>query len=181
MTQENHSSTQILQRTFDASDDTLKVKGVLTLPNGVTSASASSVDGNVAVMDGTTGKVIRDSGISLASLTGGASTITGSIANNQSSPIDITGAILSPAVVQSAIIDFEIVRATSLSEVVARGQLQALYYVNQLQWVLSTTAFWGDPHGVTFSMAGNQLQYVSNDLAGSGYSGTIRLKISQLT
>ena len=99
------------------------------------------------------------------------------IANNQAVAADVTGLSLDSTSYKSVKIFFELRRKTDTQEVVENGYLTAIYKDSTAAWdvTLEGTSD-GDDTGVTFSMSGGQVQYVSSNLTGGNYTGTMRIK-----
>lgn len=99
------------------------------------------------------------------------------ILNNQAVPLDITDLILDPDSYRSVRIFFEIFRKTSLSEIVANGSFVCTYKETTDSWDIAPGTYEGDAHGVTFSVtAAGQVQYTSDNMAGTSYEGNLLLR-----
>lgn len=103
---------------------------------------------------------------------------TFTIANNQASAASVTGLDLDESIYKSYIIFAEVRRKTDSSEVVSVGQIMAFYYDSTSSWLENIIdQLSGDDDGVTFSItAAGQIQYVSDNMAGSNYSGQMTFK-----
>jgi hypothetical protein len=108
-----------------------------------------------------------------------------SLLNNQATPLSITGEVLDYLTYKSAKIFYEIYRKTDSGERIFNGYLTAVYVSNTATWEVSDKGvsegedgaggFTG--HGVTFSVtAAGQLKYISDNMAGANYEGTLKLK-----
>jgi len=98
------------------------------------------------------------------------------ILNAQASPLSIAGLLFSSSTDTSQIIFYEIRRKTDSNEVVATGEISIFYRTLTSTWEISDSTN-GDDDGVTFSItSGGQIQYTSNTLSGSNYTGTILFK-----
>lgn len=95
------------------------------------------------------------------------------ILNNQSSATDVSGMVLNEGLYRGFTIDYLIWRATDINSKIQYGQLKAVYNANTSTWFLSDN-YTGEDAGVEFSIAINQVQYTSTDLAGADYGGYIR-------
>lgn len=115
---------------------------------------------------------------------GSESTIAMSIniANNQVAAADVTGVLFDKTTYISIKIYFELFRKTDSSQRVANGYLTATYHSDTDVWDVTPQGVYdGDAHGVTFSMSGQQLQYVSDNMSGTNYSGTLKLITSVIS
>lgn len=66
-------------------------------------------------------------------------------------------------------------------ELVYKGELSGIYRPSTTAWTLALDDQLGDDPGVAFSMtSGGQLQYISNNLMGASYSGTMRFVMDTL-
>ena len=101
--------------------------------------------------------------------------VSAAIANNQTTPANIPGFSFTTSEVQAIDCDFFVARSTvspaqSLTE---SGKITGNY--NGTAWSISIVST-GDAE-VNFSITpSGQIQYTSNDLAGSGYVGEIRFR-----
>ena len=99
------------------------------------------------------------------------------ILNNQASAVDLDGITLDASLYTSLKIFFEIRRTTDLSEIVCNGFLTAVYRLDTNTWEITEKGTYdGDEHGCEFSMDGSQIQYTSDLLSGTNYSGTMKIK-----
>ncbi len=97
------------------------------------------------------------------------------IANNQATA-NVTGLVFDHTVNSSAKIDFEIHRTTGSGELMAWGQLFAVYRTD-LGWVLIGPNYSGDEPNVTWTItAAGQVQYATDNMAGAGYVGKMKFK-----
>jgi hypothetical protein len=105
-------------------------------------------------------------------------TMEATINNNQVSALDITGMLLDSSKYKSAKVFFELIRKTDSSERVANGYLTATFKVSTNSWdVTPGGTYDGDTTGVTFSILGTgQIQYTSDNMSGTNYTGKIRFK-----
>lgn len=102
-----------------------------------------------------------------------------SIANNQSSPANVTGLLLDGAVTRSFIVDYAIYRKTDTasSAVAEAGQLRGVYNTQSSTWLMSTD-YSGQDSGVSFSiLSSGQVQYTSSNIAGANYTGSLKCSI----
>lgn len=107
------------------------------------------------------------------------------IANNQAVPADVTGLLVQGAAYTSAIIYYEINRATATDSKIAVGRLFLYRKPHTGNWFIDTGEWYGDdvvnPGGLTFSVnqigADAQLQFTSDNLLGAGYDGKIKTSI----
>lgn len=101
---------------------------------------------------------------------------TSNIANNQSSAASISGFLFSSTTVKSFIAEYYIERTTvtPAESKIENGVLTGHY--NGSTWVFSNGPITGDA-GIVFSItAGGQVQYTSDNMTGSSYSGSIKFK-----
>lgn len=96
---------------------------------------------------------------------------TFTVANNVTSPIPVTGLIFDQAQVRSAEISYSIDRSTSSSEVSENGILLVNFNNFTNTWTSSQVS--NGTSGVTLSISGGQVFYVSNSMAGSSYTGKL--------
>jgi len=103
-----------------------------------------------------------------------------SILNNQTTPVNITGAIYDGTLFRAVILEYSIYRKTDDNEVSEVGQLRLSYKTDADTWSLSND-FSGDDAGVTFSIdVTGQLLYTSSDLTGANYSSKLQIQTKQL-
>jgi hypothetical protein len=100
------------------------------------------------------------------------------IANNQSSPANVTGLSFDPSVVRASFVDYSIYITTNTTTAKEAGTLTMLYDgtspVNS-KW--SFTRESDNDSGVVFSMLDTgQLQYTSPNISGSGFSGVMTFR-----
>lgn len=101
------------------------------------------------------------------------------VANNISSASNVTGLLFSGAAIRSAHIRYESYRKTASGELAESGTLVILYNDIAADWDLAVLGVNGNA-GVTFTITSSgQVQYVSTNLAGTSYVGT--LKFSYIT
>lgn len=105
---------------------------------------------------------------------------TFSLANNQTSPADITGLAFDITQVRSSVINYSIYRVTDSNELAESGQIFIVYKNNAATWSLARQ-FFNDDSGITFSITNTgQVQYTSTNVAGTNYSGIINFRASCL-
>lgn len=104
------------------------------------------------------------------------------IANDQSTPSDITGLVFDSADFKSAIIEIDITRKTATQEVRFVGRMEAIHY-ESTGWQLIAPTGVGDvdDYGVEFDIDNStgQVSYTSNELTGGSYVGELRVKVSR--
>lgn len=99
------------------------------------------------------------------------------ILNNQVTPVAIDELTLDSTRYRSIKVYFEIWRKTNAEERVSNGFLTATYKESTDTWDITPEGTYdGDNHGLSFSMDGAQVQYQSDDMAGTGYQGEIFLR-----
>ncbi len=99
----------------------------------------------------------------------------GSVAiQNNAGPLDVTGLLFASASVASARVLWHLERRTDSQDVTEHGMFFLSYNNETSAWEIVTQSF-GDDAEVVFSVtASGQVQYTSNDLTGTTYSGTLR-------
>lgn len=108
--------------------------------------------------------------------TGDITNTTFSLANNQVSPTDVIGLAFDPSLVRLVYINFSIVRTTNTDTHIAGGQMMALFDGSQpvnAKWVFTIQGPGLSGVNFTFTDAG-QVQYTSDNMAGTGYSGIMK-------
>lgn len=106
---------------------------------------------------------------------------TQAIANNQVAAANVTGCLFDSAITKSARIQVGIRRSTSTTKVAATGYLWAYFDENTSTWQLIDNVS-GDEDGVTFTItAGGQVQYASDNQAGTGYLGNMSFLFTAMT
>jgi hypothetical protein len=100
------------------------------------------------------------------------------LANNQAVAANVSGLLFDSADTRTAEVYCEIYRATDTNEKVFRGKFLVAYRTLTSTWEITQIDGNGDvDHGVTLSITGGgQVQYVSDNLAGTNYTGYIELK-----
>jgi hypothetical protein len=100
---------------------------------------------------------------------------TQTIANNQSAT-NVTGLVLTS--LRGAVVEMEISRKTTLSELRGMKRLVFLYDSTSALWYVSDTEDnTGADTDVTITVSGNQVQYESSNQAGASYVGTAKWTI----
>ncbi len=152
--------------------------------------------------NGTAGQVLTSSGTTVAptwaSNSSGAylgsgviSETTFTIANNQSSPADVTGLLFNPVTIRSAEIDLQYYRNTTgagATEMSARAKFIATYKTVAASWDLSPLGVGGDfdtgtgePAGITLSItSAGQVQYTSTNFSGTAASSIMHFRASTM-
>ncbi len=121
---------------------------------------------------------LRTAGIAVENFLGGGYIVETNfaLANNTGSPANVTGLIFDKILYKSAIIQAEIRRKTSTTEYVSSGFIKVLYKDAGTLWEI-IDELGGDDDGVTLTITtAGQVQYVSDNMGGSGYVGTIKFK-----
>lgn len=122
---------------------------------------------------------LKDAVIELIQRGGRAAPITQSVSNN-SGPLDVTDfPVLDTAVVKSVVMFMDIFRRTDSGVKKESGFLYLIWDSEASSWDITFQTVNGDG-GVTFSMNNTsgtewQLQYTSDDLTGTTYSGTLKI------
>lgn len=108
------------------------------------------------------------------------STVDQAVNNNQAAAQNIGGLIVDGTVTRSAVFKYSIYRVSSLEEYTQTGQLRVTYKTVADSYSISDD-FAGDDSGVTFSVdSTGQIQYTSTNLSGTGYSGNLKIKTTDL-
>lgn len=98
------------------------------------------------------------------------------VANNNASPASVTGLVVNKDNYKSAHVFVEIRRKTDTTEVISNGRLILQYRDLDTDWELLDELS-GDDDGVTFTItSAGQVQYVSDNMSGSDYVGTMKFK-----
>jgi hypothetical protein len=99
------------------------------------------------------------------------------IANNQSSPANITGFQITGGSIRSVEVSYSVYRNTSTTELLERGTILLGYKPVAGTWSIANT-FAFDDAGITFTVtAGGQVQYTSTNMSGTGYTGNIKYTV----
>lgn len=130
------------------------------------------LDQGIALVKGTQTQLL--SAIKSLIALGGDAQINQSIANNQAAT-DVTGLIFNKANIKSAHIAWNLERKTDTQNEQESGWLYVYHDSADDVWRISTQSV-GDDAGVTFTItAAGQVQYASDDLTGTNYSGNLRI------
>jgi hypothetical protein len=122
---------------------------------------------------------LRTAGMALESFLGGGyvSETSFTIANNQSSPADVTGLLFNKDSYTSVHVYAEIRRKTNSNEAVSTGVLKLIWMAATSTWEILDELGGPVDDGVTFTItASGQVQYASDNMAGTGYVGTMKFK-----
>lgn len=112
--------------------------------------------------------------------TGDILTTNFTIANGQSSAANVSSLSFDVGTIRSAIVSYSIYRSTSTAEAGECGFLLLTYLTTANAWTLASYS--NDDSGVSFSItAAGQLQYVSDTIAGSSYSGLMKFNARAFT
>lgn len=105
------------------------------------------------------------------------------IANNQISPVNVTGLAFSPSMVRGAIIEYTVYRMTTgsgASELVEVGTMYVSYKSIANTWDVAVVG--GQGSGVSFTMSTTGVvQYTSSNMSGSAYQGTMNFRARAIT
>jgi len=102
------------------------------------------------------------------------------VANNQSSAANVTGLAFSGASIKAVNISYRIRRSTTTNEFAETGTIRLVYKDTADTWFIDQT-YAGEDSGVTFTVtAGGQVQYVSSNVSGSSYAGSMLFKYMTL-
>lgn len=120
---------------------------------------------------GVTLNQLKDAILALIGSGGTQSSIA--IANN-TGPSDVTGLVFNSANIASARILYHLERKTDSQDVMEHGELHVAFNNEDNSWTITQVSY-GDDAEVVFSItAAGQVQYTSNDLTGTTYTGTLR-------
>jgi stress response protein SCP2 len=123
--------------------------------------------------------LLRTAGVALEGFLGagyiGETSFT--LANN-TGPANVTGLIIDKTLYKSAQIFAEVRRKTATNEAISNGKITIQYRDNTTTWELLDELN-GDDDGVVFTVNAStgQIQYTSDNMSGTGYSGTIKFKV----
>jgi len=110
-------------------------------------------------------------------------TDTDTIVNNQAVALDINNMTLNSSGALSAVVQIEIERNTSTTKRFTTGNIH-LQYKNS-NWELEWEQELGDLSGVTFSVTTvgglAQVQYTSDNMSGTGYTGKIKYLFNEIS
>ena len=123
---------------------------------------------------------LRTAGISVESFLGAGyvEETSFTFANGQSSAANVTGLSFSSSSYKSVEATVAYRRKTDSSTAFGIAKLYAFYRDDTAAWDLDWVEH-GDPSGITFSItSGGQIQYVTDNMSGSNYSGASRFKAS---
>lgn len=102
------------------------------------------------------------------------------ILNNQVGAVNVVGLNFDPTTVRGAVIEFSIYRTSSLEEKVEVGTIYAGHKSTTNTWDFVVVGSAGS--GVTLSITtAGQVQYLSDNMTGTGYSGTMKFRARSLT
>lgn len=112
--------------------------------------------------------------------TGDILNTTFTVANNQSSVANVTGLTFDTGTVRSAIVTYSVYRSTTTTEKGETGFLLLTYLSTAAAWTI--TRYANDDAGLVFTVTdAGQVQYTSDNMSGSSYSGTMKFKASAFT
>lgn len=131
-----------------------------------------------------TGLAVSNTELVINPVASGSATLTTdaistSIANNQSSPTNVTGLLFNSVLTRSFIVDYTIYRQTDTagSAVAEIGQLRGVYNTQSNTWFMSTD-YSGQDSGVSFSiLSSGVVQYTSSNIAGTNYIGSLKYSV----
>ena len=165
--------------------------GAVSLVSGNIDSTADTYRDVSSVLTGTQGQAVRfnpttgNMEVSLDGSTWNAISIEGikpqkfSISNNQSSAASLSGMVIDKTKFVGAKFLVEITITTSSAELVEFGEIFAIYRPTMNSWDLVYKSEFDDA-GVTFSItSGGQIMYISSNVAGTSYSGSIRITNSK--
>lgn len=146
--------------------------------NSLISASASNQTKLKTLVAGTNTTITSNTDTITISSSGGgggiSTPISASILNSASTPVDIVGLVFNPATVLSFVVEYTIVRSSSLEKICSVGRLRGVFNSSTVSWSISDD-FAGDNPRVDFSInASGQVQYVSVPISGTSYVGVLK-------
>lgn len=155
--------------------------------NSASSASTSATNANNSAIAAAASQVAAASYFG----SGNIAETTFTIANNQSSPADVTGLLFSTSTVRSAEIDIQVYRNTTsggATELSARAKYLATYKTVAASWDLSPQGVGGDvdastgmPGGVTLTITtGGQVRYTSTNITGTAASSVMHFRATTM-
>lgn len=101
--------------------------------------------------------------------------LTQTVVNNQAAPQPITNFIFDSSLVKGFRALVDIMRSTDSGNASEIGQLFGTYNQKTATWAVELVSFCGDA-AVVFSINGSgQVSYTSSNLAGTSYTGTVRV------
>lgn len=106
-------------------------------------------------------------------------TVTVSILNNQASPVAISGLNFDKDTTPAVIVFYEARRKTSTLERVTTGTLHLVYRQATGLWSVDNNPEF-DTLGITFSMLSGQVQYMTDNMGGTGHVGSFSYKLVSL-
>jgi hypothetical protein len=102
------------------------------------------------------------------------------ITNNQTSPADVVGLSFDPTTIRGSITQYSVYRVTSSSELVEVGQMYVSYKSVAATWDLVIVG--GQGANIVFSITpGGQVQYTTDNMGGTGYSGQMKFVAKALS
>lgn len=111
------------------------------------------------------------------SVTGDIGLTTASLANNQVAAADVTSLSFNSSTIRSATIEYSIYRLTGSFELSEAGILIITYTSTAATWEITRVSTAGSDSGVTLSITTlGQVQYISTNVAGTGYSGQMKYR-----
>ena len=104
---------------------------------------------------------------------------------NNTGPANITGCLLDSSTTKAAKIEIALRRYTATNRAICWITLIAMYDSTAGAWVLGAPVEDGpDPSGVTtpiiFTLSGQQVQYQTDNMAGTGYAGASSFRITAI-
>jgi hypothetical protein len=161
-------------KTIDADNNTISnletdnlKTGVLNTSTSLTGASDTQIPSALAVktyVDAIPSSII-------------VSQISFNIANDQSSPANITGLLFNPATFRGLILTYSLYRESSTTSAAQIGELKFVYNTADDAWFLSDT-YAGQNAGVEFSITNaGQVQYTSSLYSGISYTGVLKYSL----
>ena len=110
---------------------------------------------------------------------GGQTPVETTVANNQTTAVDVSGMSFSGTAVRAVTLDVYAYRYTDSEENAAKMTVYMLYKPDAAAWSVSWDSQ-GDSMRLTFHMSGNQLQYKSDNMAGTNYSGRLLVTVNRI-
>lgn len=142
--------------------------------NNVQEELATLIEAQGITLDGNTYTQLATAITKMIQGSVGASASAFTIANNQSSPANVTGLSFNKATIKSVRIQYDIYRKNNTVNYNETGFIWLVYNALTDDWTISVQSNLDDA-GVTFSVTtAGQVQYVSTNISVTSYVGQLR-------
>lgn len=112
---------------------------------------------------------------------GGDTVYTHTVVNNQSTPANITDAVVDKDVSKVFVVEYSVVRWHTSTKAVEQGNFAGLYDPLLSEWILSGATYKGNLSGVNFYItSAGQLQYTSTNRSGTITESFLKISIKTL-